>query len=175
MATKTTTTKSYVTYIVASDKTKQYLTDLNGERFTMNCKASKRDYTITLACAKNQVKLGNLVISAEDLGSLDVKFQTEEAYENMIDRARKTQERKETRASSREGKQALDLVNKIHSAIHTTKDETRKKRNKAVFSLVDGLNIQGESRREKFLSVIASYEALGIEIHDDIVNFINSL
>ena len=164
MATKTTTPKNYVAYttsVVDGKNAKEYICDVNGNVLIITCKPSHRLFELSKVC------------DIQD--DVEYKFQTEEAFDNMIDRARKTQERKETRANSKEGKQALDLVNKIHSAIHTAKDETRKKRNKAVFSLVDGLNIQGESRREKFLSVIASYEALGIEIHADIVKFINNL
>ena len=162
--TKTTTSKNYVAYttsVVDGKNVKEYISDDNGSVLIITCKPSHRLFELSK------------VYKVQD--DVEYKFQTEEAFDNMIDRKRKTEERKETRANSKEGKQALDLVNKIHSAIHTAKDETRKKRNRTVFSLVDGLNIQGETRREKFLAVIASYEALGIEIHDDIVNFINSL
>jgi len=94
----------------------------------------------------------------------NVTFKTVTAYETALKNDAHKSTKKELKVHTDEIKKAIGLFSKVLDVLHTTKEESRKERNRKVMEIFDVLNIVGESRRERFTNVVAAVESIKGEI-----------
>ncbi|MCP4322739.1 MAG: hypothetical protein GY787_13010 [Alteromonadales bacterium] len=165
MTNKTTAKVDTFYAYTLNGTTKEYITLESG------------DFVKLVTTRKNQgfslIKV--IGVDAYELIKETVKYQTEVAFAKALITLKERNEKKATSVSSRESKKAIALLPKVHMMLTSKKEESRKQRNKAILSVFDELNTNGQTRREYFLNIIKAVELLGNTVNPIIKEYANTL